>query len=77
MFFVAPRKRQPLVVEVPLRDASVERLSRFLSEKVRVSPADGRAYAFSFERGHSFLVDQIVRRLASPPGKELEAVVAM
>jgi hypothetical protein len=77
VFFVAPRKRKPLVVEVPLRGASVERLSRFLSEKVRVSPADGRAYAFSFERGHSFLVDQIVRRLASPPGKELEAVVAM
>jgi hypothetical protein len=76
LLFVAPRKRNPLVVEVPMRGSSVERLSRFLSEKILVSPAGGRAYMFSFERGHSFLVDQIVGKLAGTRDKRLEAAVA-
>ena len=77
LFFVAPRRREPLTIEIPLADASIERESRFLSERLRVAPVHGRAFDFAFERGHSRLVDEITRELAEPAGRELDAVVAV
>jgi hypothetical protein len=77
LFFVAPRRREPILVEIPLAGAAVERESRFLSEKLRVTPARGKAYGFAFERGHRRLVDEVARELAEPAGKELEASAAI
>jgi hypothetical protein len=77
LFFVAPHRREPLIAEIPLAGASIQRESRFLSEKLRVSPSRGRAYDFAFERGDSGLVDEIARELAEPAGRELEPVVAV
>jgi Domain of unknown function (DUF4126) len=77
LFFVAPRRRKPLVVEIPLAGASIERESRFMSEKLCVLPARGKAYEFAFERGYSQLVDEVARELTEPERKELEASVAI
>jgi Domain of unknown function (DUF4126) len=77
LFFVAPRRREPIVVEIPLAGATVERESRFLSEKLRVTPRRGKAYGFAFERGHRRLVDEVARELTEPAGKELEASAAI
>jgi hypothetical protein len=77
LFFVAARRRNPLAVEVPLEDASIERESRFLSEKLYVRPTRGKAYEFAFERGHSRVADEVARKLAEPERKELETAVAI
>ncbi len=77
LFFVAARRRNPLAVEVPLEDASIERESRFLSEKLCVRPTRGKAYEFAFERGHSRVADEVARKLAEPERKELETAVAI
>jgi Domain of unknown function (DUF4126) len=77
LFFVGERRRNPLAVEIPLAGASIERESRFLSEKLYVRPARGKAYEFAFERGHSRLADEAARKLAEPERKELEAAVAI
>jgi hypothetical protein len=76
-FFVGERRRNRLAVEIPLAGASIERESRFLSEKLYVRPARGKAYEFAFERGHSRLADEAARKLAEPERKELEAAVAI
>ena len=47
-----------------------ERESRFLCERLCLSPVHGKAYEFAFERGLSRLVDEIARELAEPAGKE-------
>jgi Domain of unknown function (DUF4126) len=77
LFFVGERRRNRLAVEIPLAGASIERESRFLSEKLYVRPARGKAYEFAFERGHSRLADEAARKLAEPERKELEAAVAI
>ena len=66
-----------ITAEIPLAGATIEREARFLSEKLRVTPARGRAYDFAFERGHCRLVDEVARELAEPAGKELEAAAAI
>jgi hypothetical protein len=76
-FFVAARRTKPLVVEIPIADASIERESLFMSEKLRIRPARGKAYEFAFERGDSQLVDEVARELAEPERKELEPAVAI
>jgi hypothetical protein len=77
LFFVGERRRNRLAVEIPLAGASIERESRFLSEKLYVRPARGKAYEFAFERGHSRLADEAASKLAEPERKELEAAVAI
>ena len=77
LFFVGAQRRNPLAVEIPLAGASVERDSRFLSEKLTVRPLRGKAYEFAFERGHSRLADEVARKLSEPERKELEAAVAI
>jgi hypothetical protein len=77
LFFVASRRREPLVVEIPLAEASIERESRFMSEKLCVRPPRGKAFEFAFERGYGHLVDKVARELAEPERKELEAAVAI
>ena len=44
--FVAPRKRSRLIVEIPLADASIERESRFLSEKASCQPGARQGVRF-------------------------------
>jgi hypothetical protein len=77
VFFVARRKREPLVVEIPVEDASIERESRFLCEKLCVYPAHGDAYEFAFEKGDSRLADEVAKELEAPAGKKLEMAVAI
>ncbi|HEY5706469.1 MAG TPA: DUF4126 domain-containing protein [Terrimicrobiaceae bacterium] len=77
LFFVAPRRRDPLVVEVPLPGASIQRESRFLCERLRVRPTSGRGFDFAFERGHCRLADEIARELTEPARKELEVAAAI
>jgi hypothetical protein len=77
LFFAALGKWGPLVTEIPLAGASIERESRFLSEKLHVQPAFGKAYEFAFERGHRHLADEVARELATPAGEELEAAAAI
>jgi len=77
LFFVSPRRRGPLVVEIPMAEASIERESRFLCENLRVRPPRSGAYDFVFEKGRRLLVDQVAGELAEPAGKEMEAPVAV
>ena len=77
LFFLVPNRRDPLIVEIPLAGASIERESCFLSERLRVAPMRDKAYDFAFERGQSRVVDEVARELTEPAGKEREAVVAV
>ncbi len=76
LFFVASRRRGPLAIEIPLTGASIEREARFLSERLRVRPARGKAYDFAFERGHSRLADEVAGELSKPSERALEVAVA-
>jgi hypothetical protein len=75
--FLSSRKRGPLAVEIPLAGAIIERESRFLCERLRVCPLDGRAYDFVFEKGHRLLADEVARKLAEAAREEKEAAVAV
>jgi Domain of unknown function (DUF4126) len=77
VFFVAKRKREPLVVEIPLEGTAIERESRFLSEKVCVFPVRGDAYEFAFEKGDSRVADEVARELSALAGNKLEMAVAI
>ncbi|HRJ73707.1 MAG TPA: DUF4126 domain-containing protein [Terrimicrobiaceae bacterium] len=74
VFFVSPKWRSPLVVEVP-HEAPPERESLFLSEKLVIRGADGAANTFYFERGHRLLADHVAEVL-SKPVSPVEAPVA-
>ncbi len=79
LFFVSPRWRTPLVVEIPLDAAMTERESRFLSEKLLICRPSGNHHAFVFERGHRLLADRVAEKLISPtplPVSETAAVPA-
>lgn len=66
LFFVSPRWRSPLVVEIPLEAAMTERESRFLSEKLIVCRPSGNHHTFVFERGHRVLADLVAEKLVRP-----------
>ena len=66
LFFVGPRWRTPLVVEIPLEAAMTERESRFLSEKLLICRPSGNHHTFVFERGHRVLADRVADKLTGP-----------
>lgn len=66
LFFVASRLRGPLVVEIPVAGAQIERNSKFLSE-VLVTAREGERHAFHFERGKILVADAFARDLESGP----------
>lgn len=80
LFFVSPRWRTPLVVEIPLTDVLTERESRFLSEKLLICRSNGNHHTFIFERGHRVLADRVAENIAPPtstlPAPETAAVPA-
>lgn len=78
LFFVSPRMRTPLVVEIPLESAMTERESRFLSERLLICRPSGNHHVFVFERGHRVLADMVADKLvpaAASPGIPENAAV--
>jgi len=70
-FFVAPRLRGPLIVEIPTAEIATERKSKFLSEVLFLHGKDPQS--FHFERGHFAEADRLAQELQAPePAISLE-----
>lgn len=78
LFFVSPRWRGPLVVQIPLHDVAPHRESCFLSEKLSLRNSTTAPHIFHFERGHRAIADHVAASLAPStvidPPLELEPV---
>lgn len=80
-FFVGRRLRGPFVTEIPLRDGSAERESRFLCEKLTLRSEVGGTFVILFERGHRLLADQAAAAMRTtepeaPAARQEPAVAA-
>lgn len=62
-FFISSRWFGSLVIEIPIAGASVERDSRFLAERLRITPLDEASYTFFLERGYGALADRLAEIL--------------
>jgi len=58
-FFISSRWFSSLVIEIPINNAAIERESRFLVEKLRITPVDESGYTFLLERGSGALADRV------------------
>lgn len=58
-FFISSRWFGSLVIEIPVSNAAIERESRFLAEKLRITPIDESGYTFLLERGSGALADRV------------------
>lgn len=63
LFFVAPRWRGVLVVDIPTSEVQTERTSRFLSEMLILKNPLGKSHRFLFERGQAKNADLLVESL--------------
>jgi Domain of unknown function (DUF4126) len=69
-FFISSRWFGSLVIEIPIRGATIERESRFLAERLRITPTDETGYTFLFERGRGALANRIADILREPETKD-------
>ncbi len=71
-FFVAPRLRGTLILEIPTDGIATERKSKFLSEVLVLLGSDPQS--FHFERGHSAQADRLALEIQAPmPAASLES----
>jgi len=63
LFFVAPRWRGSMVLEVGRLSVPPQRESRFLGEKLLIELPEGGRYQFIFERGYRAVADAAGERL--------------
>ena len=63
LFFVAPRWRGPLVVDVPVANSQPKRSSKFLSEMLELGQPGGERHRFLFERGEARQADRLAESL--------------
>lgn len=69
-FFISSRWFGSLVIEIPIQGAAIERESRFLTEKLKITPVDETGYTFLFERGSGALADRLASILQGQPTEE-------
>ncbi|CAN5675892.1 hypothetical protein BH09VER1_BH09VER1_02340 [soil metagenome] len=75
VFFVSPRWGHSFVMEIPMTEATVERMPRFLSEQLSIRQESG-VYVFLFERGHRLIADVVQRELSAKPVAKVEPALA-
>lgn len=68
LFFVAPRWRGTLVVEIRTTGVSAGRKTRFLSEQLHIPQSPSKPYVFLFERGHRKVADDFAKAVDSSLG---------
>ncbi len=71
-FFVGRRWRGPVVVEIPMRDGTIDRESRFLCEKLTIRSEIGGTFVLLFERGHHLLADRAAADLKAVEAPDTE-----
>jgi len=62
-FFISSRWFGSLVIEIPIAGAAIDRDSRFLAERLRITPIDEATYTFLLERGSGALADRLAEIL--------------